>query len=129
MKRTKMRKALCLYLVLLVSACLCFPAWGEESGNSVDDIMRSWPFSAEIREPYSSVMDREGTLEYRNEANDVTFMTGSFPYGLITDEGEAASVACHFVSGTDLDMQWPPDGHLQWRGLLYLSGDGRRSES
>ena len=69
MKRTKMRKALCLYLVLLLSACLCFPARGEEITETVDDTMRSWPF-------------------------------------LISDEEEAASVAYHFVSGTDLDMQW-----------------------
>lgn len=106
MKRTKTRKALCLYLVLLLSACLCFPAWGEEIVDPVEDTMHSWPFSSEIREPYSSVMDSEGTLEYRNEENAVTFMTGPLPYGLITDEEEAASVACHFVSETGLDMQW-----------------------
>ena len=106
MKKTKMRKALCLYLVLLLTACLCFPAWGEEITDTVDDTMRSWPFSAEIREPYSSVMDSEETLEYRNENNDLTFMAGPLPYGLISDEEEAASVAYHFVSGTDLDMQW-----------------------
>ncbi len=106
MKRTKTRKALCLYPVLLLSVCLCFPAWGEESVDTVGDTLRSWPFSAEIREPYLSVMDSEGTLEYRNEENDVTFVTGPLPYGLITDEEEAASVAYHYVSGTDLDMHW-----------------------
>ena len=106
MKKTKMRKALCLYLVLLLTACLCFPAWGEEITDTVDDTMRSWPFSAEIREPYSSVMDSEEILEYKNEDNDLTFMTGPLPYGLITDEEEAASVAYHYVSGTDLDMHW-----------------------
>lgn len=106
MKRTKMRNALCLCLVLLLSACLCFPARGEEITETVDDTMRSWPFSAEIREPYSSVMDSEEILEYKNEDNDLTFMTGPLPYGQITDEEEAASVAYHYVSGTDLDMHW-----------------------
>ena len=106
MKKTKIQKASCLYLILLLAACLCFPAWGEKAADSVEDTMRSWPFSAEIREPYSSVMDSEGTHEYKNEENDVTFMTGPMPYGLIKDEEEAASAATHFVSGTDLDMQW-----------------------
>lgn len=105
MKKTAIRKALCLNLVLLLTACHCFPAWCEATVDIDENTMLSWPFSGKIQDDYSSAMDSDGAIVYSNEENAVTFITGPMPYGLIANEEEAASVADDYVSGSSLDMQ------------------------
>ena len=104
MKESTIRKALCLYLVVLLNACLCFPALGE-AADSDEETMLSWPFSGEIQDDYASALDNEGAIVYNNEENILTFMTGPMPYGLIANDQDATTVAYDYVTGTNLDMQ------------------------
>ncbi len=106
MKKTTMRKMMCLYLVLLISACLCLPAICESAAEEDRDTMLSWPFSAEIRDTYTPVTDRTETAVYSSENSGVTFMAGPMPYGPVADEEEAAFAAADFASGTGLNMAW-----------------------
>ena len=106
MKYWSARRVLCLAVMLLFSFCL--PASGEDLVVADEETMLSWPF---ISEPesyfYLSALDADGQITYRNEENDITFMSGPVLDTLITDECAATAAAYEYAEQLheSLDMQ------------------------